>query len=351
MDCLGPAGAHPAPGSSLRIRTLPAHRRAHPPWTRPFAHCPTPRRPGATTLRGNTPCHKEFSSPALPADLGRAVVTTLHEAGFDVVAADQTYNRDLPVRTHVVDLRDPLVPLPHHRGLPGRRAPGQPPQRLRRPVAPAALRRQRGHGHERLPGRRRRRRAQTHLRQLRPGLRRRPPRRGQPHHSPASCPTSPWTAICPPAPATPTPSAKKPARPSSATSSPSTPNSPAPPCDSPPCSTPAGSNTSAADARRPPLPRPLRQPRRGLQLPDHRRRRLAWSRPSWRNKPPATTSSSRPPPTPSRRCRPPRSSRGTSPACRCACPWPRCRPWWTSPRSPQTLGWQPQETRLFVEAG
>ena len=40
--------------------------------------------------------------------LGRAVVTTLHEAGFDVVAADQTYNRELPVRTHVVDLRDPL---------------------------------------------------------------------------------------------------------------------------------------------------------------------------------------------------------------------------------------------------
>ena len=41
--------------------------------------------------------------------LGRAVVTTLHEAGFEVVAADQTYNRDLPVRTHVIDLRDPLA--------------------------------------------------------------------------------------------------------------------------------------------------------------------------------------------------------------------------------------------------
>jgi nucleoside-diphosphate-sugar epimerase len=40
--------------------------------------------------------------------LGRAVVATLHEAGFDVVAADQTYNRDLPVRTQVLDLRDPL---------------------------------------------------------------------------------------------------------------------------------------------------------------------------------------------------------------------------------------------------
>jgi nucleoside-diphosphate-sugar epimerase len=40
--------------------------------------------------------------------LGRAVVTTLCEAGFDVVAADQTYNRDLPVRTRVLDLRDAL---------------------------------------------------------------------------------------------------------------------------------------------------------------------------------------------------------------------------------------------------
>ncbi len=40
--------------------------------------------------------------------LGRAVVTTLCEAGFDVVAADQTYNRDLPVPTQILDLRDAL---------------------------------------------------------------------------------------------------------------------------------------------------------------------------------------------------------------------------------------------------
>lgn len=40
--------------------------------------------------------------------LGRAVVSTLCEAGFDVVAADQTYNSRLPVRTHVLDLRDAL---------------------------------------------------------------------------------------------------------------------------------------------------------------------------------------------------------------------------------------------------
>ena len=44
--------------------------------------------------------------------LGRAVVTTLHEAGYDVVAADQTYNSDLPVRTHVVDLRNALSIYP-----------------------------------------------------------------------------------------------------------------------------------------------------------------------------------------------------------------------------------------------
>jgi len=40
--------------------------------------------------------------------LGRAVVTSLCEAGFDVVAADQTYNSRLPVRTQVLDLRDAL---------------------------------------------------------------------------------------------------------------------------------------------------------------------------------------------------------------------------------------------------
>ena len=71
----------------------------------------TPPRAGATRL-GERPCHKEFSSPAPPAELGRAVVTTLHEAGFNVVAADQTYNRDLPVRTHVVDLRNALSLYP-----------------------------------------------------------------------------------------------------------------------------------------------------------------------------------------------------------------------------------------------
>jgi len=40
--------------------------------------------------------------------LGQAVVTALCEAGFDVVAADMTYNRDLPVRTQLLDLRDAL---------------------------------------------------------------------------------------------------------------------------------------------------------------------------------------------------------------------------------------------------
>jgi len=40
--------------------------------------------------------------------LGRAVVAALHEAGYDVVAADRTYNSKLPVRTEVLDLRDHL---------------------------------------------------------------------------------------------------------------------------------------------------------------------------------------------------------------------------------------------------
>jgi nucleoside-diphosphate-sugar epimerase len=39
---------------------------------------------------------------------GSAVVSALREAGFDVVAADQTYDSSLPVRTHVVDVRDHL---------------------------------------------------------------------------------------------------------------------------------------------------------------------------------------------------------------------------------------------------
>ena len=164
--------------------------------------------------------------------LGRAVVTTLHEAGFDVVAADQTYNRELPVRTHVVDLRDPLSlysiiegceAVAHLANHPNAYAGPSPQQLYADNVAmdmnvfQAAV----DVGARKL--------IFASSVQVFAGE-----RHGEDAES---------------KPATPTPSAKKPARPSSATSSPSTRGSPAPPCASPPCSTPAGSNTSAADAR------------------------------------------------------------------------------------------------------